>query len=185
MRRPPVGDHVAVAGHLVVEAEASAAELADAGVDAKAVVEMRRLEVADVGLEDEGLQPGLAQRGVTSGVLLEVGDTRDLEPDEVDGVMDDALRIGLGKAGTDVRAEPESGHRRHSTAVDCDGAAREPGGRGLGRGALDRLLVEQPLAAGADLPLDVIRDPGALPDGVNRHRVVLVSTHEGHSVSSG
>jgi hypothetical protein len=45
-------------------------------------------------------------------------------------------------------------------------------------------LVEQALAAGADLALDVIRNPGALPDRVDRDGVVLVAL-EGHSFSSG
>jgi len=46
-------------------------------------------------------------------------------------------------------------------------------------------LVEQAPAAGADLALDVIRNPGALPDRVDRDGVVLVAALEGHSVSSG
>jgi hypothetical protein len=54
----------------------------------------------------------------------------------------------------------------------------------LGRGALNSLFVEHLLAAGADLALDVIRNPGTLPDGMNRDSAVLVSL-EGHSVSSG
>jgi hypothetical protein len=50
--------------------------------------------------------------------------------------------------------------------------------------APNSLLCQQPLAAGADLALDVVGNSGALPDSVNGDRVVLV-TLEGHSLSSG
>jgi len=54
----------------------------------------------------------------------------------------------------------------------------------LGCGPSDRLLVEHLLTAGADLALDVIRNPSTLPDRMDRDCAVLV-TLEGHPVSSG
>jgi hypothetical protein len=62
--------------------------------------------------------------------------------------------------------------------------ARFARARALGRGSFNRLLVEQPLAAGADFSLDVIGNPAALPDSVDGDSVVLVP-FEGHSLSSG
>src|SRR2546423_10141864 len=69
-------------------------------------------------LEHERFQAGLAQRGVSARVLLQIGDACDLEPDEVVGVVRHALRVGFGEADAHVGAEAEVPHRRHSTAVD-------------------------------------------------------------------
>src|SRR2546423_12865639 len=69
-------------------------------------------------LEHERFQAGLAQRGVSARVLLQIGDACDLEPDEVVGVVRHALRVGFGEADAHVCAEAEVPHRRHSTAVD-------------------------------------------------------------------
>jgi hypothetical protein len=56
--------------------------------------------------------------------------------------------------------------------------------RALGCGASQGLLVEQPPAAGANLALDVVRNPSTLPYGMDGDGAVLV-TLEGHSISSG
>ena len=53
-------------------------------------------------LEHERLDPEVAQPLVAAGVLLEVVDARDLEPDEVVRVVGDALRVGLGEADPDL-----------------------------------------------------------------------------------
>ena len=58
---------------------------------------MRRLPVADVRLEHEGLDALVADRRVAAGVFRQVGDARHLEPDEVVRVVRDALRVGLGE----------------------------------------------------------------------------------------
>ena len=68
----------------------------------EAVVEPRRLQVADVRLEHERLDPELAQALVAAGVPLEVLDSRHLEPDEVVRVVRDPLRVGLREAHLDV-----------------------------------------------------------------------------------
>ena len=53
-------------------------------------------------LEHERLDAEVAQPLVAARVALEVLDARDLEPDEVVRVVDDALRVGLGEADPDV-----------------------------------------------------------------------------------
>ena len=79
---------------------------------------MRGLPVADVRLQHERLESLRPERRIAAGVLGEVGDPGDLEPDEVDGVVHDALGVGLREADGDVGAEAEPSHARHSTAVE-------------------------------------------------------------------
>ena len=96
--RPAVGDGLAVPLDHVLEAEAGAADIPARRSDAKPVVEMDGHEVADVRLDRERLDPSSSQCGVAAGVTGEVVDPGDLEPDQVDGVVDDALGIRLGEA---------------------------------------------------------------------------------------
>ena len=110
MRRPAVRDRLTVARDRIVEAEPRAAELADPRVDPELVVEVRRLAVADVRLQHERLDPLRAQGAVPAGELREVRDARDLEPDEVRGVVRDALRVGFGEAHADVGVEAKRVH---------------------------------------------------------------------------
>src|SRR5207245_11298791 len=112
----------------------------------------------------------IAERLIPPGVLLEVGDPGHLEPHEVVGVVGDPLRVGLGEPHPHVRREAEGRHARHSTAV-------------LGRCAPDCLLVEKPAAAGADPALEVVGNPVALPDRMNRDGGVLVPALQGKSHS--
>ena len=93
---------VVLARDEVVEAEAGAAHVEAAGVDAQPVVEPRRLEVAHVRLEHDGLDPEVAQPLVPAGVPLEVVDAGDLEPDHVVRVVDDPLRVRLRESDLDV-----------------------------------------------------------------------------------
>ena len=74
------------------------------------IVEVRGFPVADVRLQHERLDSLGAQCVVTAGVLGEIGDPRDLEPDEVRRVVRDALRVGLREAHRDVRVEVELVH---------------------------------------------------------------------------
>ena len=98
VRRPAVRDHLAVALDRVLVAEARALDVDAARMDPQPVVESRGLQVPDVRLEHERLEPEVAQPLVTAGVALEVLDARDLEPHEVVRVVRDALRVGLGEA---------------------------------------------------------------------------------------
>src|SRR3954447_22509229 len=118
MQRPPVGDDLPVARHFVVEPEARAAQLADARTDLEAVVEMRGQPVTHVRFEHERLEAPVPERGGAAGELLEVGDARDLEPDQVVRVVRDALGVRLGESDANVRAEAEAAHQGHSTAVN-------------------------------------------------------------------
>src|SRR5207248_3573268 len=106
---PAVGDALAVTVALdrVVEAEARAAELAAAGVHRQAVVEARRREVADVRLDRERLDALGPQPGIAAAEPGEVVDPGDLEPDEVDGVVRDSLRVGFREAHLEAGREAE------------------------------------------------------------------------------
>ena len=120
MRRPAVGDGVAVALDDVLVAKAGAANVDAACMDPQPVVELRRLAMTDVGLDRERLDALLAQRGVAPAEAGEVVDARDLEPDEVLGVVGDALRIRLGEADSDlgVEAEAVDGGRLYGVSIE-------------------------------------------------------------------
>jgi HAD superfamily hydrolase (TIGR01509 family) len=81
-------------------------------VDAQPVGEAGRREVAAVGLDRERLEALLADPGVAAVEAGEVVDAGDLEPDEVGGVVRDALRIGLREADRHLGREPEPVHGR-------------------------------------------------------------------------
>ena len=100
--RPAVGDGLAVPLDHVLEAEAGAADVPAHRADVQSVVELDGHEVADVRLDRERLDPARSQGAVAPGVTGEVVDPRDLEPDQVDGVVNDALRVRLGEADPDL-----------------------------------------------------------------------------------
>jgi NAD-dependent deacetylase len=77
-------------------------------VHVEPVVEVRRLEIADVRLDRHRLDPVLAQRVVATAEPVEVANARDLEPDEVLGVVGDSLRVRFGEADTDLGVEVEA-----------------------------------------------------------------------------
>ena len=116
MAGPPVGDHLAVSRDRVLVAEARAAHVAAARVDDKAVVEARGLNVPDVRLEHERLDPLVAQLRVTACVAVQVLDACDLEPDEIVRVVRDPLGVRLGEPDPHVGCEMEAAHARESTA---------------------------------------------------------------------
>src|SRR5918994_4589212 len=96
MRRPAVGDDLAVVAlDLVVEPEACAADVATASVDLQVVVESGRGAIPRVRLEGESVDSLLAQDLVAASEPAEVLDAGDLEPDQVLGVVRNALRVGL------------------------------------------------------------------------------------------
>jgi hypothetical protein len=64
--------------------------------------------VAHVRLDCERLDTLLAKRGIAPAEPRQVVHPCDLEPDEVLGVVGDALGIGLGEANPDVRVEMEA-----------------------------------------------------------------------------
>ena len=72
-------------------------------------------EVAHLRRQHQRLDPLLAQRGVAACEAGQVLDARELEPDEVDGVVRDSLRVGLGEADGDLGDERVALHRRDST----------------------------------------------------------------------
>jgi NAD-dependent deacetylase len=90
-------------------------------VHRQAVVEASRLQVAHVRFEHERFDPLGAQLGVAAGVLLEIGDARDLEPHEVVRVVGNSLRVRLGEAHAHVRREPVAVHAGESRrGAGCD-----------------------------------------------------------------
>ncbi len=108
-----------VAGALddVLEAEAGAADVGGADVDAQLVVEAHAAPVAHRGLGGSRVDALLHQALVAAGELAEIGDARDLEPDEIDRVVDDALRVGLVEAHGQVRGEAVAVHRAGTFAA--------------------------------------------------------------------
>ncbi len=105
--RPAVGDLHALALDRVVEPEAGAAELAAVRAHGETVVEARGLEVAHVRLDRQCLDPVGAEAGIAAAEAREVVDAGDLEPDEVDGVVRDALCVRLGEAHLHLGCEVE------------------------------------------------------------------------------
>ena len=68
-------------------------------------------QVADVRLDRRHVDAVLLDEPVVAaGEPREVGDPGDLEPDEVDGVVHDALRVGLAEAHAQVGRETKSVH---------------------------------------------------------------------------
>ena len=106
MRGPAVCEQRAVVSHdRVLVAEAGPSQVAAAGADVHDVVEAGRHHVAAEGFEHERLEALVAQRLVAAGVRAQVLDARDLEPDEVGGVVRDPLRVGVREADADGRRE--------------------------------------------------------------------------------
>ncbi len=110
--RPAVRDLGAVALDRVVEAEAGAAHVATPRADREPVVEPRRIRVAGVRLQRQGVDTLLAKPRVAAAEPAQVLDSRHLEPDEVRGMVGHALRVGLREADGHLGGELERGHPR-------------------------------------------------------------------------
>jgi hypothetical protein len=91
-------------------------ELAAVGAHGQAVVEASRLEVAHVRLDRERLDPIGSQARVAATEARKVVDAGDLEPDEVDGVVRDALGIATPWASVSAKRTFTSVAKRNSTA---------------------------------------------------------------------
>ncbi len=111
VRRPAVGHQFPVPLDAVLEAEARAAHVEAAGTDLQPVVEARGRPVADVRLDGGRVDARFQERGVAAPKAREIGDPGDLEPDEVDGVVHDRLRVGLREAHGHLGGEAEALHR--------------------------------------------------------------------------
>src|SRR5581483_4543765 len=108
--RPAVRDRLTLALEHVVVPEARSADVDAAGVDPDAVVEEGRLQVTDVRFGRQRLVAVRLQAAVAVPEASEVLDSRDLEPDEVRGVVGDALRVGLGEPDRELGREAEPFH---------------------------------------------------------------------------
>src|SRR6266566_1082152 len=102
-----LGDQLAVALDPIVEPEARPANVAAAREDHEPVVEAGWGSEADVCAERQSLDPLGLQLRVAAAKAREVLDPRYLEPDEIDGVMRDALRVRLGEANLHLGREAE------------------------------------------------------------------------------
>ena len=107
MERPAVGNRVAVALDRIVEAEAGTAQVAAGTADRETVVEAGGGEVPDVPLRRERLDSLGPELRIAAPEAREVVDARELEPDQVDGVVHDSLGVGLGEAHANVGGEVE------------------------------------------------------------------------------
>ena len=81
------------------------------------VVEAGPVQVADGRLARGRVHALLDEPLVAAGELPEVRDARDLEPHQVDGVVHDALRVGLAEAHRQVGREAEPVHRGNFRSV--------------------------------------------------------------------
>jgi NAD-dependent deacetylase len=79
-------------------------------MDEEPVVEPRRCQIANMGLEHDRLQAEVTETLVPARMALEVVDARHLEPYEVVRVVDDPLRVGLREADAHFRCETEAVH---------------------------------------------------------------------------
>ena len=95
----------------VLVAEARAADVDAARPDPQPVVEVRGAVVAHVDRGRQRLDPLRLDRQIAAGVLGEVRDAGDLEPDHERGVVRDPLRVRLGEAHEDLGREVVALHR--------------------------------------------------------------------------
>jgi hypothetical protein len=79
-------------------------------VDEELVVEPRRDAVAAERLEHQRLDALIPQRLVAARELAQVLNARDLEPDDVGGVVRDALGVGIRKTHPDRDREGVTVH---------------------------------------------------------------------------
>ena len=105
MAAPALGDRLTVALDDVLVLEPGPAQLGAARVDDEPVVEGHRADVPDVDLGGRRLDALLAQSPVAAVEPAQVLDASGLEPDQVGGVVGDALCVGLGEADGDVQVE--------------------------------------------------------------------------------
>lgn len=105
MAGPGLGDGLAPALDRVLESEAGAADLAAARPDGQPLVELDGSEVAHVDLGRRRFDALLAKPLVAAVETAQVLDPRGLEPDEVGGVVGDALRVRLREADREVEVE--------------------------------------------------------------------------------
>jgi hypothetical protein len=111
VRGPALGHALAVPLDEIVEPEARAAHVAAARVDREPVVEAGRVHVLRVRLEGQRVDALLAQPRVAAPEATQVLDPRHLEPDDVRGVMGDALRVRFRKSHSNLVAEVVVAHR--------------------------------------------------------------------------
>jgi len=112
MLRPAVCNDGAVVSHdEVLVAKTGSSHVDAARMDVQHVVEPRRHEVTAERLEHECLEPPVAQRLVAAGVLSQILDAGNFEPDEVRRVVGDALCVGVREANAHGRRERVTLHR--------------------------------------------------------------------------
>src|SRR6185312_12414242 len=105
-----VGQQLLSPDDRVLVAEAGRARADAPGVDDELVVEPGRDAVAAERLEHERLDALVAQGLIAAGELAQVLDARDLEPDDVRGVVRDALGVGVREAHPDRNREGVTVH---------------------------------------------------------------------------
>src|SRR6185312_9422864 len=102
-----LGDQLTFALDAIVEAKPGPPDIGAAGVDRQQVVEARGRAVGDAGVERQRLDPFGLELSVAAPEPGEVLDPRHLEPDEIDRVVGDPLRVGLGEANLHLSGESE------------------------------------------------------------------------------
>jgi hypothetical protein len=77
-------------------------------MDLQHFVEVRRAQIAGVGLDRHRFDALLPERRIAATEARQVCDARDFEPNQVLSVVHDALRVGLGEADANLRVEVEA-----------------------------------------------------------------------------
>jgi hypothetical protein len=112
VRRVAVRDELGAVGtetlNGVLVSEAGAAQVDAPRPDAEPVIEARGQVVVDVHLDGERLDSLRLDGEIAAGVLRQVRDTRDLEPDDERRVVRDRLRVRFGEADRDLGREVEA-----------------------------------------------------------------------------
>jgi NAD-dependent deacetylase len=120
---PAIGDRVTASLEDVLVAEPRATNVHAPGVDRETIVEEERFQVANVRFCRQRLVAVGLKLPVSVAEPGEIGDTRDLEPDEVRGVVSDSLRVRLGEAHGDLGREAKA-VESHPRTIACVGVAR-------------------------------------------------------------
>ena len=114
MRGVAVGNQDAFTFDRILVAEPRSAQVDAACPDRQLLVEMRRTVIPDLHLGRQRFDPVRPDSPVAAGVLGQIRNAGDLEPDHEGGMVRDPLRIRLGEADENVGREVEPLHELNS-----------------------------------------------------------------------
>src|SRR6185312_11932633 len=140
--------------HRIAEVDPPGGERTNPAAHLDLIVVAGRAPVADGNLADGETESGRLQFTVTHSGPAEVLSTRDVEPDQIAGMIDDAHLIGLGVVDPDP--DLRDGGKRHGTAssvVDAQDAGKvTASSAGCGRRRSDQFLAPCSAMPSSSLP---------------------------------